>query len=58
MKRKIFPMFAVILLIFGILWLMHELGILELDVPWAPIIVIAIALAMLMRRNLYTANLR
>ncbi|MFW6233479.1 MAG: hypothetical protein ACOC3Z_02345 [Nanoarchaeota archaeon] len=51
MKNKIkFPVFAVILLIFGIAWLVNELGYFLIDIPWLPVILIIIAIGMIFNR--------
>lgn len=38
-----FPTFAIIVLVLGIIWLLSDLNILEVRIPWAPVIVIIIA---------------
>ena len=43
MKKK-FPTFAVLVLIAGIIWLLSELKIINIDVPWLPLIVIVLSL--------------
>ncbi|MBD3249096.1 hypothetical protein GF336_03560 [Candidatus Woesearchaeota archaeon] len=42
--RKRFPTFAVIVLVIGIIWLLGEMGMITIDIPWIPVIVIIIAL--------------
>jgi hypothetical protein len=39
-----FPTFPVLRLVIGILWLISELGVLTIDIPWWPIILIVVAL--------------
>ena len=39
-----FPTFAVIILVLGVLWLLGEMGILQVNIPWFPVILIIIAL--------------
>jgi len=51
MKGK-FPTLAVILLIFGVVWLITELGYLTINIPWTPIIVVIIAIGMIFNRLL------
>jgi hypothetical protein len=43
-QKKGFPTFAVIVLILSLLWLLSETGILTLNIPWIPLIVVIIAL--------------
>ena len=39
-----FPTFAVIVLVLAVLWLLGEMKILTVNVPWLPVILIIIAL--------------
>ena len=48
--KKGFPTFAVILLIFGIVWALNSLGMIEFDFPWMPVVLIIIALGMIVNR--------
>ena len=41
--KKGFPTFAVLLLVVGVLWLLTDLGIITVDIPWWPVILIVIA---------------
>ena len=45
-----FPVFAFILLIFAVVWLMNELGYLTINIPWIPVILIVIAVGMIANR--------
>ena len=45
-----FPSLAVILLIFAVVWLLNELEILSVDIPWIPVILIVIAIGMIVNR--------
>lgn len=49
MKRK-FPMLAVILLVVGIMWLLTELKVITIPIPWIPIVLIIIALGLIINR--------
>lgn len=40
-----FPTFAVIVLLLGISWLLKDLGMINFDIPWLPILVIVISLS-------------
>jgi hypothetical protein len=48
-KRK-FPILAMILLVVGIIWLLTELKIITIPIPWIPIALIIIALGMIINR--------
>ncbi|MBU2562035.1 MAG: hypothetical protein KKF68_00025 [Nanoarchaeota archaeon] len=50
MARTKFPMLAVVLLIFGIAWLLNELKVFNLDLPWGPVIIIIIAIGLIFNR--------
>lgn len=43
-----FPAFAVILLLIGVFWLLKDLGILVVDIPFWPLTVIVVALSWIM----------
>jgi len=42
--RKRFPTFAFLVLVVGIIWLLTELGLVRIDIPWLPIVVIVLSL--------------
>ena len=42
-EEKVFPVFAVTVLILALFWILTEVGVLAIEVPWFPIIVAAIA---------------
>lgn len=48
-KRK-FPVLAVILLIFALVWLLSDLGVYTINLPWIPVILIVVAIAMIFNR--------
>jgi hypothetical protein len=48
--KKEFPTFAVILLVLGVLWLLTDLDILSVSIPWFPIILVIIALGMIVNK--------
>ncbi len=52
--KKRFPTFAAILLAVGILWLLSDLKIITVDIPWWPAILIIIALGWII--NNYSKN--
>jgi hypothetical protein len=50
-KRR-FPMLAMLLLIFAVVWLLNDLKVIALDIPWIPVILIIIAIGMIYNRYL------
>ena len=48
--KRGFPTFAIILLVIGLLWLMGDLDILTINLPWIPIILIIVAVGMIINR--------
>jgi len=54
MTRVKFPVLATIILIFAVFWLLNELEILILDIPWIPVILIVIAIGLIFNR--FTKN--
>lgn len=53
MKTNRFPTLAVVLLIVGILWLLNDLNIFVIDIPWIPIALIAVSAGMIFNRFFY-----
>jgi hypothetical protein len=49
-RRNKFPALAVILLIFAIVWLLSDLKVFVIDLPWVPVILIIVAIAMIFNR--------
>jgi hypothetical protein len=49
MKKK-FPMLAVILLVVALLWLLTDLQVISINIPWIPLILIIIALGMIVNK--------
>ncbi|MBR9698849.1 hypothetical protein GOV09_00125 [Candidatus Woesearchaeota archaeon] len=43
MKKDKFPTFAVIILVIAVIWLLTDLGVIAINVPWIPLILIIIA---------------
>ena len=48
--KKRFPTLAVILLAVSVVWLLNELEILNISIPWLPIILIVISIGMVINR--------
>jgi hypothetical protein len=53
-EKKGFPTFAIIVLILALLWLLSETGILALNIPWIPLILVIVALGWIIDH--YTKN--
>ena len=49
---RTFPTVAVILLVVGIVWLLTDLGVITVSIPWWPVILIILALGWII--NNYT----
>jgi|SaaInlStandDraft_3_1057020.scaffolds.fasta_scaffold423636_2 hypothetical protein len=49
MKQK-FPVLAVLILILGLSWLLQDMGIMNLNLPWLPVIVVVAAIGMIWNR--------
>tara|TARA_Y100000310_G_scaffold326296_1_gene391026 strand:- start:812 stop:1009 length:198 start_codon:yes stop_codon:yes gene_type:complete len=43
------PIFPIVVLAIGVLWLLSELGTIALDLPWLPLIVVVLALGMIVK---------
>jgi hypothetical protein len=52
MTNKKFPSFAIMLLIVGIIWLLNELNLIKINIPWIPIVLIIISIGMIVNRIL------
>ena len=38
-----FPTFAVIVLVYGLIWFLSDIGIITVNIPWLPLILIIVA---------------
>ena len=45
-----FPTFAVVLLVVGIIWLLNDLNIIMVNIPWVPVVLIIVAIGMIYNR--------
>jgi hypothetical protein len=45
-----FPTFATVLLVVGIIWLLNDLKIIAVNIPWIPAILIIVAIGMIANR--------
>jgi hypothetical protein len=48
-KRR-FPTFAIILLVVGLIWLLNEINVISVNIPWIPVVLIIIAIGMIINR--------
>jgi hypothetical protein len=46
-----FPIFALIILVIGISWLLNDLNIFSFNIPWFPVILIIIAISWIRGHN-------
>jgi len=53
-EKPKFPILAVILLVFSLTWLLNDLEVVSLDIPWIPTIISIIAIGWIVNR--YTRN--
>ena len=47
-----FPTLAVLLLVVGVIWLLSDLGVITISIPWWPVILIILAIGWIV--NSYT----
>ncbi|MBU0894454.1 MAG: hypothetical protein KKF48_05090 [Nanoarchaeota archaeon] len=50
MTKTKFPVLAVVLLLFALVWVFTELGYFNITVPWIPIVLAIIAIGMIFNR--------
>jgi len=55
--RKRFPTFAVTLLVFSVIWLLSDLKLITIDVPWIPVILIVVSLAMIFNKYSFSREI-
>jgi len=48
--RRRFPVLGFLVLIFAGLWLLREMNVIDLRVPWLPIVLIVIAIGIIFNR--------
>ena len=48
--RRRFPVIAFIILVFAGLWLLRELDVINIRVPWLPVVLIIIAIGIIFNR--------
>lgn len=49
-KKPKFPVLATLLLILGLVWILNDLQIINLNLPWVPVILVVIAIGMIWNR--------
>jgi len=47
MKKGKFPYMGAIILVLGVLWLLKDLNLIVVNLPWIPILLIVIAIGMI-----------
>jgi len=50
MRKGRFPTLAVIVLVFALTWLVSELGYLDINVPWIPLILVIVSAGWIFNR--------
>jgi hypothetical protein len=50
MARAKFPTLALILLVLGLIWLLNDMNIIAVNVPWVPVVLIIVAIGMIVNR--------
>lgn len=50
MRQNKFPTLAIGLLLVGAIWLLNDLNVIKVDIPWIPVVIIVIALGMFFNR--------
>jgi hypothetical protein len=48
--RRRFPVFGFIILVFAGLWLLREMDVIDIRVPWLPVVLIIIAIGIIFNR--------
>jgi hypothetical protein len=49
-KKRKFPLLASILLIFGLTWMLNDMNIISINIPWIPTIIVLVAIGMIFNR--------
>ena len=49
-RREKFPVFWTVILLFGVAWFLSELGYLDINIPWLPLILIVISMGFIFNR--------
>jgi len=49
-EKRRFPTFAIIVLVFAVVWLLSDLKLVTVNVQWIPVILIIIAIGMIFYR--------
>lgn len=50
MKKRRFPTLAILVLIAALIWLFSDLGYIQVNVPWIPLILIVLATGWIINR--------
>jgi uncharacterized membrane protein YoaK (UPF0700 family) len=49
-KKPKFPVLATLLLVLGLVWILNDLSVINLNLPWVPVILVVIAIGMIWNR--------
>lgn len=49
-RKGRFPTFPVIILVIAVIWLLNDLKVIAVDVPWIPVVLIVIAIGIIFNR--------
>lgn len=52
-RGRRFPTLAIALLVVGIIWLLNDLKLISINIPWIPIILIIVAVGMIFNKFFY-----
>jgi len=50
MNKGKFPIFAIILLAAGIMWLLNDMEVVSVNIPWIPVVIIIVAAGMIFKK--------
>ncbi|MEK6893190.1 MAG: hypothetical protein AABX07_03215 [Nanoarchaeota archaeon] len=48
--KKRFPIFAIIILVIGLVWMLNDLNVFRINLPWIPSILVIAAIGMIINR--------
>jgi apolipoprotein N-acyltransferase len=54
--RNIFPVGGFIVLVIGIVWMLNELNVFSINLPWVPLVIIVIGLGIILNHYYRRSN--